>query len=158
MKGRYDMAPTYGAGIAYTWKQKLTVEADFTYQPWKNVKYALIEGFDKAGEDQFNNRWKAAVGAEYLPAIRGNYFQRINYRLGGYYSTDYILVGTNSVKEYGASIGLGLPAPSSKTMLNLTFEYRHREASPVKLVSENYYQFTLGININELWFWQNKLR
>ncbi len=158
MKGRYDMAPTYGAGIAYTWKQKLTVEADFTYQPWKNVKYALIEGFDKAGEDQFNNRWKAAVGAEYLPAIRGNYFQRINYRLGGYYSTDYIMVGTNSVKEYGASIGLGLPAPSSKTMLNLTFEYRHREASPVKLVSENYYQFTLGININELWFWQNKLR
>jgi hypothetical protein len=158
MRGRYDMAPTYGAGISYSYKQKLTVEADFTYQPWKNVKYALIEGFDKAGEDQFNNRWKASVGAELVPFFRGNYLQRMSYRLGGYYSTDYIMVGTNSVKEYGASLGLGLPAPSTKTMINFTFEYRHREASPQKLVSENYFQFTLGINVNELWFWQNKLR
>jgi hypothetical protein len=43
-------------------------------------------------------------------------------------------------------------------MINLSFEYRHREAHPVKLVSENYFQFTIGVNVNELWFWQNKLR
>ena len=56
------------------------------------------------------------------------------------------------------SLGLGLPAPSSKTMINLTFEWRHRQGSPQKLVSEDYFQVTLGMNINEIWFWQDKLR
>ncbi|MFH8143011.1 MAG: hypothetical protein K1V88_06245 [Muribaculaceae bacterium] len=158
MKGNYDMPETWGAGISWKWRKSLTVEADFTYQPWKDAKYHLIDGFDNAGANSFDNRWKAAVGAEYQPALRGSYLRRVRYRLGGYCSNDYMMVGGNSVREYGLSLGLGLPAPSTKTMLNLTVEYRHREAHPAKLVAENYFQFTLGINVNELWFWQNKLR
>jgi len=158
MKGHYDMPETWGGGIAWNWRKSLTVEADFTYQPWKDVKYRLIDGFDQVGADRFDNRWKAAVGAEYVPAIRGSYLRRVHYRLGGYYSNDYIKVGDNSIREYGLSIGLGLPAPSTKTMINFSVEYRHREASPAKLVTENYFQFTLGVNVNELWFWQSKLR
>lgn len=158
MKGHYDMPETWGGGIAWNWRKSLTVEADFTYQPWKDVKYRLIDGFDQAGANRFDNRWKAAVGAEYVPAIRGSYLRRVHYRLGGYYSNDYIKVGDNSIREYGLSIGLGLPAPSTKTMINFSVEYRHREATPAKLVTENYFQFTLGVNVNELWFWQSKLR
>ena len=139
-------------------KKSLTVAADFTYQPWKNVKYRLIEGFDQPGANRFDNYWKAGVGVQYQPAARGSYLRRVNYRLGGYYSNDYVMVGSNSIREYGLSVGLGRPAPSSKTMVNLSFEYRHRAASPQKLVVENYWQLTLGFNINELWFWQNKLR
>ena len=158
MKGAYEQAATYGAGLAWIWKKSLTVAADFTYQPWKNVKYRLIEGFDQPGANRFDNYWKAGVGVQYQPAARGSYLRRVNYRLGGYYSNDYVMVGSNSIREYGLSVGLGLPAPSSKTMVNLSFEYRHRAASPQKLVVENYWQLTLGFNINELWFWQNKLR
>lgn len=158
MKGHYDMPETWGAGISWNWRKSLTVEADFTYQPWKDVKYRLVEGFDQVGSNRFDNRWKAAVGAEYQPALRGSYLRRVRYRLGGYYSNDYVMVGDNSVKEYGLSLGFGLPAPSTKTMINLSVEYRHRAASPAKLVTENYFQFTLGVNVNELWFWQNKLR
>ena len=56
------------------------------------------------------------------------------------------------------SLGFGLPVPSAKTMVNLSFEYRNRRATPVKLVQEDYFTVTLGINFNELWFWRNKLR
>lgn len=157
MKGRYDMAETWGVGLSWEWRKSLTVEADFTYQPWKNVKYRLIEGFDQTTGNRFDNRWKAALGAQYVPAMRGSYVKRIHYRLGAYYSNDYIMVGDNSVKEYGVSLGFGLPAPSAKTMINFSVDYRHRQASPQALVKENYFQFTLGVNINELWFWQNKL-
>lgn len=157
MKGRYDMAETWGVGLSWEWRKSLTVEADFTYQPWKNVKYRLIEGFDQTTGNRFDNRWKAALGAQYVPAMRGSYVKRIHYRLGAYYSNDYIMVGDNSVKEYGVSLGFGLPAPSTKTMINFSVDYRHRQASPQTLVKENYFQFTLGVNINELWFWQNKL-
>lgn len=158
MNGHYEMSETWGAGISWNWKKSLTVEADFTYQPWKDKKYQTIEGFGQLGSNKFDNRWKAALGAEYQPALRGSYLRRVRYRLGGYYSNDYIMVGDNSIKEYGVSLGFGLPAPSTKTMINLSVEYRHRAASPASLVTENYFQFTLGINVNELWFWQNKLR
>lgn len=158
MKGAYEMAATWGVGLSWCWRNQLTIEADYTAQPWKNVKYRAIEGFDERLQNRFDNYWKASLGVDYVNAVRGSYLRRMHFRAGGYMMHDYIMVGSNSVKEYGLSLGLGLPAPSTKTIINLTFEYRHREASPVKLVSENYFQMTLGLNINELWFWQNKLR
>lgn len=158
MRDKYQQAETWGAGIAWTWRKKLTAEVDYTYQPWKGMKYNSIEGYDQVIANRFDNYWKAAFGLQFLPNLRGNYLSRITYRAGAWMANDYILVGDNSVKEYGVSVGLGLPAPSTKTVVNLTFEYHHREASPLPLVKENYFQFTLGINVNELWFWQNKLR
>lgn len=43
-------------------------------------------------------------------------------------------------------------------MVNLAFEYRHRQATPAPLVKENYFMVTVGVNVNELWFWRNKIR
>lgn len=160
LKGKSRMAETWGAGISYRWNQRLFVEADFTYQPWKNAGFASVEGFDSPGNgaENFDNRWRGALGLSYTPNPRGSWVSRVNYRLGGTYSNDYIRVGDNSVREYGVSLGFGLPAPSSKTMVNLAFEYRHRQATPAPLVKEDYFMFTIGINVNELWFWRNKLR
>lgn len=158
MKGHYSMPTVWGVGLAWNFKPQLTVEADFNMQYWSKVNYATIDGFDRVEGRRFNDYWKAAVGAEYVNSLRGNYLRRIHYRLGGYYCNDYIRVNDNSVREYGVSLGLGLPAPSTKTMINLALEYRHRQATPMKLVAENYFQVTLGININELWFFRNKLR
>ncbi len=62
------------------------------------------------------------------------------------------------MREKGVSIGFGLPAPAAKTMVNLSLEYRNRQASPQPLVKENYFVVTLGLNFNQLWFYTNKLR
>ena len=157
LKGNAATPATYGAGIGYTWQNRLTVEADFTYQPWKGVKFATIEGFnDNLGA--FNDRWKANVGVQFQNRPRGSWFQRVNYRLGAYYCNDYIKVGDNSVRERGVSVGFGLPAPSSKSMVNLALEYRNRQAHPSALVKENYFVVTLGINFNEFWFFRNKIQ
>ncbi len=68
------------------------------------------------------------------------------------------MVENNHVRDYGVSVGLGLPAISSKTMINLGFEYHNRQATPDPLLREKYFNVTLGINFNQLWFFQNKLR
>ena len=101
---------------------------------------------------------KVAVGAEYIPNSRGNWIQRVRYRLGVYHDRDYIKVGENNVKKQGITLGFGLPAPASKCLVNLGLEYCRRQAYPNPLVKENYLYITLGINFNELWFWQNRLR
>ena len=82
----------------------------------------------------------------------------MSYRVGGFFNRDYVMVGSNNVQEYGLSCGFGFPTTSDKTVINLGFEYRHRQAHPNPLVKEDYFCVCLGVNFNELWFFQNKLR
>ena len=147
---------TYGIGVNYSWQNRLMAEIDFTYQPWKNIPFANLQGFNDA-TGRFDNRWKANIGLQFQNRQRGTWIQRVSYRLGAFCSNDYVRVGDNSVREAGVSLGFGLPAPSSKSVANLSFEYRNRHASPVTLVKENYFVVTLGINFNELWFYRNKI-
>lgn len=152
---RFSMPWSLGAGIAYQWDNRLTVGADFTYQPWSKARFDGIEGF--SAPQTFADRYKGAVGAEFIPASRGNYFKRIAYRLGAYYARDYVMVGTNNVKEFGLSCGFGFPTPV-RTAVNVGFEYRHRDSSPVSTVKENYFMVTLGVALNEVWFVPSKIR
>lgn len=153
--GRYTMPHCWGAGVAYEWNRRLFLEADFTYQPWSRAKFAGIEGY--SAPLTFADRYRGAFGAQFLPRQRGNYAQRITYRLGGYYGRDYQMVMGNNVNEYGLSFGFGLPTPL-RSVLNIGFEYKHRFSSPVTTVTENYFTFTLGINISENWFMPSKIR
>ena len=93
-----------------------------------------------------------------MPRLRGNYGQRISYRIGGYYTRDYLQIRGNNVREYGVTAGVGFPTPEGKTMINLGVEWRHRSAYPRTLISENYLNITLGVNFNELWFWKRKIK
>lgn len=154
LKDGYSMPWSIGAGIAYQWDNRLTVGVDFTYQPWKNAEFNGINGFNSA---TFANRYKGAVGAEFIPATRGNYFKRVAYRLGANYEQDYVMVGNNKVKEFGISCGFGFPTPV-RTAVNVGFEYRHRNSSPVKTVGEDYFMVTLGVAIDEVWFVPSKIR
>lgn len=160
LKGGYEKPESYGVGLNYTFDRKFMVEGDFTYQKWADAKFEGIrnENGDYITQSRFDNRWKVALGMQYTPKERGNYLQRMTYRIGGNYTRDYIMIGDNHLKEYGASIGFGFPTLGSKTVINLGFEYKHRQASPQNLVSEDYFNITLGINFNEFAFWKDKIR
>lgn len=155
MKDRFSTPASYGGGLAWNFDNRLTVAADFTYQNWADAKYGNLANFENMA---FDNRWKVAAGASYTPNVRGNYFQRMTYRVGGHFNHDYIMARGNNVRDYGVSLGFGLPTPSSKTVINIGFEYKHRAAYPANLISENYFNITVGINFNEMWFWQNKIK
>lgn len=155
LKHGYSIPWSVGAGIAYQYGRRLLVGADFTYQPWSNARFAGIEGF--SDPLKFANRYKGCLGAEFTPATRGNYFRRMSYRLGAYYSQDYMMIGDNNVREFGITCGFGLPTPM-RTQVNLGFEYRHRMTSPAATVTENYFMVTLGIALNEVWFVPSLIR
>ena len=154
MRHHFSRPETWGAGIAYNWHQRLNVEADFTYQPWGKAKYFEMENFSGT---RLADRWSANFGAEYTHARRGNYLSVMSWRLGGFYSRDYVMVGDNHIRDYGLTAGFGLPAPNGKTMINIGFEWRHRQAYPQALLTENHFTVTLGINFNEMWFFQRRI-
>lgn len=155
LRGRFSLPSTWGAGISYEWNDRLQAEVDFTYQDWSKVKYDQVENFT---ETQFDNRWRIGAGASYTPDPRGGYFKRVTYRAGAYYNRDYIMVEGNHVRDYGIGCGLGLPANQSKTVINIGFEYSQRQATPNPLLKERYFNVTLGVNFNQVWFFKNKLR
>lgn len=170
MKNKYFNPTSIGAGISYTYEKtyRVMVEADFTWQQWSNAPYsALYSPADitqhrpaevVAAGMNFNDRSKFAVGAEFVPKLRGNYGERIAYRLGGYFANDYLNIKGNKVKEIGVTCGAGFPTPEGKTQINLGLEWKRRYATPNKLIGENYLNITLGVNFNEVWFWKRKIR
>lgn len=173
LKNKYYSPNSLGVGVNYTFEKayRLMVEADFTWQQWSKAPYsALYDNRVLAGKNpsdakeiltpamRFNDRTRFAAGAEFVPRIRGNYFQRISYRLGAYYANDYLNINGNRVKEMSVTCGFGFPTYEGKTMINLGLEWKKRQASPQKLISENYFNITLGVNFNEVWFWQRKIR
>lgn len=165
LKNNYYTPNKVGAGVSYTYEKnyRLMAEFDFQWQGWKDCKFSPVYS---SGKDpvqvfqglKFNDRTRYAVGAEFVPKLRGNYLERINYRLGAYYCNDYLRIGSNSVRDYGVTAGLGFPTPEGKTMINLGLEWKHREATPVAMVKENYFNITLGINFNEVWFFKRKIK
>lgn len=157
MKGNYEQPASIGVGLSYNVNRKLTIEADYTYQKWSDAKYHPIVGFESQSM-QFDDRWKIATGFQYTPNKRGSYVGAMSFRAGVFYNHDYMNYNGNNVRDYGASLGLGLPAPGGKTTVNLGFEWRHRTTAPTQLITENYFNITLGVNFNELWFWKSRIR
>ncbi len=163
--GNFYTPSCFGAGVSFVHERvsRLMVEFDFTFQEWSKAKYAPIVDLDDPSKIvfagmNFNNRTRFALGAEYVPDMRGSYGKRVAYRIGGYYSSDYLSIRNNSVREYGVTAGVGLHTPGDKTLINIGLEWKHRDSHPVSLVSENYLNITVGINFNEVWFWQRKIR
>ena len=158
MKGTYEQPASIGVGLSYNINHKLTIETDYTYQKWSKAKYKPISGFESQSM-QFDDRWKLAAGLQFTPNKRGSYVGAMRFRAGAFYNHDYLNFNGNNVRDYGITLGLGLPTPEGqKTTINLGFEWRHRETSPVQLITENYFNITLGVNFNELWFWKSRIR
>ena len=157
LKGKYELPHTIGVGVSYEWNHRLLGEVDFTYQKWADAKYSPLQGFEEGGM-KFDNRWKAAAGLQYTPNRRGSYVGAMMFRAGMFYNHDYMNIRGNNVRDYGASIGVGLPVPSGKTMVNIGLEWKHRYTAPTSLIKEDYLNITIGVNVNEMWFWKNKIR
>ena len=157
LKNNYSIPETWGAGINYQWDNKLMLEFDYTYQPWSKAKFRVFSDDPSTAIQSFANRNKFALGMQWVPNRRGSYGKRINYRLGAFYSDDYLVLRGNQLKEHGVTCGVGLPVPAFKSTVNIGLEWRARSGHPNSLIKENYLSLTLGVNFNEMWFRQSKI-
>ncbi len=156
---------TIGAGLSYTRERasRITVEADVTFQQWSKTPMPAMTALSDPGKVVFQgmtfaDRLKYSLGAEYVPRVRGNYWQRMAFRAGAYYMDDYVEIRGNRVREFGLACGVGFHTIQDKTMINLGLEWKHRSCHPQSLLTENYFNITLGVNFNEVWFWQRKIK
>lgn len=148
----FKMPHTVGVGVTYVYDNRLTIGVDCTMQKWETATLDWSK-FDRATVEM-NKRGKVAVGVEYTPNyFSRNYLNRIRYRAGAYYATPYTKVnGQDGPKEYGVSIGFGLPLFQSKSMLNISGQYVRVNAKASGMLEENYLRVNIGLTFNERWF------
>lgn len=163
-----DIPNTFGAGFTWNKGNKLVLGADATYQTWSKARYSKHMDDELNNSNRFNDRWSFNAGFEYtIDPYDRNFFKRMKFRGGLNYSDSYINVmdnkgSTSGYKEYGATVGFGLPLRDNMTgrvsYVNVGLEYKNVSPSNSQLIKEQYFGISVGVCLNELWFFKNKFR
>ncbi|MCC9165328.1 hypothetical protein [Pontibacter harenae] len=144
------------AGISIDNGSNLTVGAEFHSQQWSQFR-------SYSGEQELADSYRVALGGEYTPNATSvnNYFARVTYRGGLYYSNTQYQIGNEQVKDKGATIGFSFPIGRSSLYemynLNTSFAFGNRGTTDNGLISENYLQFNVGFTVNSRWFIKRRI-
>jgi hypothetical protein len=141
----------YGFGLSLGLWQKLILTGDYEIQNWSNAKI-----MDR--NDSLVNSNSMNLGIEYVPdhdALRG-YFNRVHYRLGGYYTNSYLRIRGEQIQDYGITFGVGLPFRGTKTTFNLGMVLGQRGTLNNNLIKENYGIINLSFTLHDFWFFKRK--
>ena len=162
--GHITVPLTYNAGFMLSKKYmvgetanatKWAVGADYTAGEWADYRF-----YNKS--DQLVNSWMIHAGGEFVPSLLStNFWSRSTYRLGFYTGKDYINADGNeyNVKAFTFGFGFNLKKWTSydnqSTLINTAFEFGKR-GSNVNNVTENFFKFSLGLSLADLWFVRRK--
>lgn len=143
---------SYRFGITIGKKDKFAAEFDYSYTPWSN---GMIHG---------DNTYLADIqslqfGLEYIPEKYSNtsFIKRIEYRLGGHYEDNYLILNGVQLKDYGATFGLGFRLRGSRSKANLYFDYTKRVGDMnAGLHDENIFSLGVSLNLYDFWFIKRK--
>ncbi len=132
-------------------RNNFLVGADFTYCNWSSY-------LNYGNSDSLHKSYSVKVGGYYKPAkpYRTDYFNAVEYRLGGHYTRTPIIVRGTAINEYGVSLGFGLPMSfksHSSGVINLGFELGKMGSLENNLTTDTYIKLSIGLNlISDQWF------
>lgn len=102
----------------------------------------------------YDKKNRVSVGGYYIPNIStlSSYWKRITYRAGFSVKQTGLVINNDKVNDLGMSFGVGLPIGRQLSNLNLGFEFGKRGKTKNSLIKENYFNFRLGLTLNDKWF------
>jgi hypothetical protein len=147
-----SMPVSLKVGIAAGKKNKWNAGLDYQYTRWSEAFFPDSEGY-------LADVQTISAGLEYTPERFSNYnfMRRIDYRLGGHLGGNYLVLEGNPVKEFGMSIGAGVPIRRTYSKVNFFIDYTRRS---VERSTYHHYEdyFTVGLSLNmyDIWFVKQK--
>jgi len=147
---------TLRLGISFGKRNKLTAGFDYVATNWSNARFHGSDGY-------VSNTRAFLFGVEYIPDKYSNYsfMKRIEYRMGAHVEDNYLVLNGQQVKEWGASLGFGIPLRRaglgvlSKT--NIFFDFTRRSYETTSFSHyENYYTMGASLNFYDFWFVKRK--
>ena len=144
---------TIGAGLGKV--NKWFMGAEYT-----NLK-ASDFGLNSSITGQNSNYKDASqyrLGGFYIPKYNSitSYLSRVVYRAGVRYEETGLSINNEDINEFGISFGLGLPAGTDFSNVNLGLEYGQRGTTSSGLIKENFFKVSISLSLNDKWFQQRK--
>ena len=143
---------TFRAGLTFGKKNKFVAGIDYVMTNWSKAKIHGSDGY-------LGDTRSILFGAEYIPDKTSNYsfIKRMEYRIGGHIGDNYLVINNEQVKEYGMSIGLGIPMRRPVSTTNLFFDFTRKSyAGGTVTHFENYFTMGISINLYAFWFFKPK--
>ncbi len=142
---------SFGLGLGENKKWLIGTEVSFTQN--KN----LVNRFADNTNVTYENSTRFALGGYYIPKYDSfsSYLDRIVYRAGFKYENIGLVINNESIKDYGMNFGIGFPLGFSK--VDLGFEFGKRGTTNNNLIEENYFNFSIGLNLSAKWFERRKI-
>ncbi len=143
---------TIGSGIGAS--KKWFVGLEYTFQ--ENSK--LGNRFDDITNATFEDSQKIVLGGYFIPKYNSytSYWSRVNYRAGFRYENTGLVINSKEINDYGINFGLGLPVGGRVSNINVGFEYGKKGTIYNNLIEENYFNLSIGLSLNDLWFEKRK--
>ncbi len=136
-------------GYGFTMRKgaKWLFGADVSTQNWSDYRSFGVS-------DSLVNSMRYTIGAQYTPDERSisSYLKVIQYRLGFHYDQTYLNLKNSGLNDYGVSIGFGLPMRKTLTVIHFAFEVGKMGTLVNQLLEVNYFRFTLGLSLGDVWF------
>lgn len=141
----------YSAGVQLFEVNKWMLGVDFSAGQWSQFRRYGIA-------DSVNDCFKLSIGGEYTPDIASirKYRQRITYRLGMYYGTDFVYLRNTPLNYYAVTGGVSLPFKRTTDRLHLSLEVGSRGTKSNGLMKQTFTRIGLGITLNDRWFVKRK--
>jgi hypothetical protein len=143
------------AGVMFDKTGVWMVGAEYEYVNWDDYRF-----YDK--KDQVASTGMFRVGGQWTPsATSKKYLKHVTYRAGFYTGKDYVVAGGEQLPLYAGSIGFGFPIKrwnqysNQFSVINTSFELgkRGKQGQPL---TENFFKFSIGLCLSDLWFTKRK--
>lgn len=144
---------SFSAGLGIGKNNKWFIGTEFTQT--QNNKLNQNNLFTNAN---YKDAQRFAVGGFYIPKYNSftSYFDRIVYRGGFKYENTGLVLNEQTIDDYSFSLGAGFPIGRNLTNLNIGIEYGQKGTNKNNLVKENYFNLSVGVSLNDLWFVKRK--
>lgn len=141
-------------GVGFGKKTNWLIGAEITLQ--ESSKFG--NRYNDITNVSFEDATKYTVGGYFIPEYNSfsDYWRRITYRAGLKYENTGLVISNVPIKDYGFSLGLGLPVGGAFSNVNVGFEYGRRGTTEANLVKETYANVFLSLSLSDKWFVKRK--
>lgn len=147
-----DMKLPQMVSIATSYKKDLNwmIGAQLDWGDW--AAYSL----DEDDNSNMDTRFRVSAGGYWIPNFNSykSYFDRVTYRLGGFYEATPLQFADVGVKKYGMTFGFGFPVGKDRdaSMLNIACELGQLGKAESNVIKENFANIKIGFTLNDIWF------
>jgi len=148
--GNMKMPQSVTLGASYRKDLNWMFGAQFEWGDWGGYKV------DEDDNSMVDTRFRVSAGGYWIPDFNSykSYFNRVVYRLGGFYEATPLQFGDTGIKKYGVTVGFGFPVGKDQdaSMLNLAVELGQLGKVNTGIIKENYANIKIGFTLNDVWF------